>query len=154
MISITFNTGDSAVVKPDIVRPYTLEVLLPLIKARSGVLPGSAKGYRFELYGNNNEGFVWTFYRGKEPLTTSGLALCEANSEVLWKTLENLYFETSELFAKQIGSSGFGSEIPEKPNEHPWVATVLLPPLAMTPQHDIGFIGHMSICFASIIVTI
>lgn len=154
MISITFNTGDRAVVKPDIVRPYTRNVLLPLIKARSGVLPGSAKGYRFELYGNNNEGFVWTFYRGKDPLTTSVLGLHEANSEALWNTLENLYFETSESFAKQTGSSGFGSEIPEMPNECPWVATVLLPPLVMISKNDIGFIGHMSICFAVIISTI
>lgn len=117
MIHVTLNTGHHETVSDDIDQTV-LRALEPLVKAGRGVVPGY-QDHRVEILMPEVGAWLWTLYRGRDPLACCAFCSKAELAERLWAQLERMYVD--------VVTDG---EMPEMPEVVPWLATVLLPPAA------------------------
>jgi hypothetical protein len=122
---VTLATGDTVTHRLDTLDAGAVDACRALLPD-GGQIPGFA-AYRVEIHGP-----VFTVYRGREPLVTCGLG---TGDDDVWRCL----CELQRKFCPVATS----------PPDGQWLAVVLLPSLANTPQADLGWLGDFERCLAA-----
>lgn len=151
MLHLTLNTRHAATLPADLVLPQTRELLRPIIAAGGGTLPGIAAAYRIQIEAVPDQACAgFTLFRGSAPLSTNVVALSDATAPAVWASLERIWIDLGDRVPAFTDAQP-GMAVPEMPEHAPWLATLLLPPIAQVAAQDIGFIGHMAACFGLLI---
>lgn len=120
----TLLTGHTVTHRLDLVAPAALAACRGLLPA-GGPVPGAA-AFRVEI-----QSPIFTIYRGRDPLVCCGVG---RGPEPLWTMLADL-----QRVAAPPPPAGL------------WLATVILPRLALCAQSDLGWLGDFERCLAAAI---
>jgi hypothetical protein len=152
MLHITLNTRHAVRLPAELVREDTRRLLLPIINAGGGNLPGQASAYCVQITVDPSAGCAaFTFFRGQEPLTTNVLSVSQDATAQAWEAVESVWLNLGDTIPDLMDHE---MTMPVRPSNTPWLATVILPSIAALTRKDIGFIGHMGACFGILLTEV
>lgn len=144
---VTLNTSHADVVDLGSVEEFTIKLLKPLVLHGSGNLPAPWAAYRvtFARFQNGDASVgVFSFFRGREPITTNYWAFDSLQAYALWRIAIQTYSKTWE-------SCGGGTlyNLGNPPERIPWMATHIWPTAGLVPESDLMAMPDAARCLVA-----
>lgn len=142
------NTGETTVIPPQVFNPYVCRLLGPMIVTKGAVIKNFPE-WHTQIHQGDGHAFFFVCYEKDIKATVTAVAWTSHGADTIWTGLTQM-FESQSL---RIDGSELDDthEVPDMPDQLPWMATYYMPTSFICPANRLWIEGF-SQCLAAAII--